>query len=336
MTIFGDWITGSRAVAIVGICKNAGKTTLLNSIIASYPAHRWGVMSTGIDGEDTDAVYNHRKPKLKLPCGTVFICDTATVNGLKSSIAMLGKLPFGGKRKLWIARAMEDIETTITGPSSVKDQTRCAEMLVRYGVKTLLIDGSFDRKSIAQSNAVDSVILAVGAAFGTMDEIVNELHRIFELTRIPVADLGTICRRQLQDDGMVKLMRKDRWRNTRIESLFGKEQEIGELARNIENLEKIYIPGAITDTNLDSLLSLAEVIGESIVIRHPESLKLSLSNLKKLRKAIGIETLFSLEIKGISINSWAPGNEIKDSVEFRSTLRATFPEWDFVDVMEFD
>ena len=45
-----------KTIALVGISKNSGKTTLLNGILKLYPDISWGVMSTGLDGESRDRI----------------------------------------------------------------------------------------------------------------------------------------------------------------------------------------------------------------------------------------------------------------------------------------
>jgi len=332
--LYSDWITFSKAVAVVGICKNAGKTTLLNQIIESNPGHRWGVMSTGIDGEETDKVFGHRKPALRLPCGTIFVCDTPTVNTLGSSIAILQRVEHSGRRKLWIARAMEDIETSITGPANVREQTRCVTVLSRFGAQTVLIDGSFDRKSIAQSSIIDGVVLAVGAGFGTIDEIIIELRRILSLTHIRLCEVSPLTREQMSESPEVRVSRKGRWKTIGLESLIGDRQELEQALERFLPIERIYVPGAITDSVIDHLLSLKSKISEGIVVRHPDCIKLDTRKFSLLSENYRITTLNPLVIKGVSLNPWAPGTKQPDTLEFRSRIRAEFPDLDLVDIME--
>lgn len=81
-----------RAAAIVGICKNAGKTSLLNHLLALRRDGAWGVFSTGIDGEERDTVFRIPKPAVKLDAGLIFCCDTGALNGLGSAVEILEKL----------------------------------------------------------------------------------------------------------------------------------------------------------------------------------------------------------------------------------------------------
>ncbi len=56
---------------MVGNAKNAGKTTVLNTLIAAYANVKIGVTSIGLDGEELDAVTYLPKPRIFLSAGTL-------------------------------------------------------------------------------------------------------------------------------------------------------------------------------------------------------------------------------------------------------------------------
>ena len=57
-----------KTISIVGMAKNAGKTTALNFLIeeAMDEGVRLGITSTGRDGESTDLVTETEKPRVYL------------------------------------------------------------------------------------------------------------------------------------------------------------------------------------------------------------------------------------------------------------------------------
>ncbi|MDZ4121487.1 MAG: hypothetical protein U1C33_03650, partial [Candidatus Cloacimonadaceae bacterium] len=65
---------GKTTIALIGLSKNAGKTSLLNFLIKSAPRIRFGIMSTGRDGEEQDTVFATPKPPVILSAGTIFCC----------------------------------------------------------------------------------------------------------------------------------------------------------------------------------------------------------------------------------------------------------------------
>ncbi len=62
-----------RTLSIVGMAKNAGKTTALNFLIeeAMDEGVKLGITSTGRDGERQDVVTGTEKPRVYLDEGTI-------------------------------------------------------------------------------------------------------------------------------------------------------------------------------------------------------------------------------------------------------------------------
>ena len=68
-----EYIQGVRSLSIIGMCKNAGKTTVLNKLIAELNGSRvrLGLTSIGRDGESTDLVTRTAKPGIYVYEGTL-------------------------------------------------------------------------------------------------------------------------------------------------------------------------------------------------------------------------------------------------------------------------
>ena len=61
-----------KSMSIVGMCKNAGKTTMLNWLLAHTGRRQvLGLTSIGRDGESTDVVTGTEKPSIFVPAGTL-------------------------------------------------------------------------------------------------------------------------------------------------------------------------------------------------------------------------------------------------------------------------
>ncbi|MEF3695397.1 MAG: hypothetical protein V3576_08640 [Candidatus Cloacimonadota bacterium] len=324
-----------QIAAIVGICKNAGKTTILNHIIAQDPRCRYGLMSTGIDGEDFDLVYGTQKPKVKLSQGSLLICDQETADSSGSGLKILSQAPGTSGRKLLVAEAAEDIETKITGPGSVDEQIRCAKALLAEGADSVLIDGSLDRKSIALSEVVEHLILAIGAAYGSGETVQKELNRLMLLNSLePDPLLSKTVRSRLLESRELCLLESGKWRKTTHETLFGAEQSFVELLQNQGSEYTSYIPGAFTETSFAKLKPFLKSANAKLIFRHPESIKLSLLQLKELLSIARIRVLIPFRIKEFYLNTWSPGINQRDADSFRSLIRESFPELNFIDLWE--
>lgn len=332
MRAFEKWLATTKTIAIAGICKNAGKTTLLNNILALYPEYSWAVLSTGIDGEATDTVFKHAKPKVRLPKTTLFVCDTKTLDRHQGDVAVIIKLSHPS-RPLWIARALTDLETEITGPSTVKEQHEAVHALLRLGAQKVLVDGSLDRKAITHSPVIEAMILAVGASFGSMEEINGEMERIRLLAEIPVYQpifrFGKISS-HFPPNILVKA--KKGWADTGLNTVIGNEAELKKILA--KQPPQLMIPGALTSKSYKLLKSGLAELHKGLVVHHPDHLMLDSKELQELLRQIPVFAKQPLIIKGLALNSWAAGAKPQDADNFRAQIRSLFPDWEVIDIME--
>src|SRR5690554_2852378 len=54
----------TRRLAVVGVAKNCGKTTTLNALIEKHRDRPVGLVSVGIDGEQSDVLLGTEKPAI--------------------------------------------------------------------------------------------------------------------------------------------------------------------------------------------------------------------------------------------------------------------------------
>ncbi len=333
MRSFEDWLPSAVTIAIAGICKNAGKTSLVNHILDLYPEFNWAVFSTGIDGEETDTVFKTPKPRVKLPGGSLFVCDTRILNLHKGDIAVIIKLPNAG-RPLWIARALTALETEITGPASQKAQTDLIFKLKRLGAQKVIVDGSLDRKAIAHSPLVEAMILAVGASFGSMNEILDELQRIQLLSRIQLFKTTLNLKTPGSGDQETILIKTGKsWIDTALPTVIGNEASLKKLLS--EDARRLMIPGALSSRSYKLLKSCLAKLDLGIIVQHPDRLKLELKELQELLALTPVRSRQSFCVKGLALNSWAAGAKPQDADVFRNEIRKRFPDWESIDIMEY-
>ena len=329
---------GVRVAAIAGICKNAGKTTLLNHLLARYGNEGWGVFSTGIDGEETDTVFRTPKPRVNLAAGQFFCCDTTTLESHGAAVAILEKTTVGtATRQLWLASTVIPVQTEITGPGSVTDQIAVLERMQALGAKKVLIDGSLDRKSIALSPAVEAVAILIGASFGSVAAIAGEIRRLELLNHIPASGKITADPEdhwQLLDSEDILILERNGWSQTGISSLLGCEAELKRLLA--EKPAALYIPGALTDAVYARIRDQLLQAGTRVILRHPDCLKLSLAKLEQFIRDFSPTALIPFKIRTFALNTQAVGNQNIDAEEFRARLRREFPRLNLPDIRELE
>jgi hypothetical protein len=321
----------TRNIALVGISKNSGKTTLLNAILADFPKLKWAVMSTGIDGEEKDRLYKTPKPQVLLPKGIMYCCDAQTLDQQGSKIELLSAVSYQG-RKLFLARTLAAIQTQITGPASVLQQNKMIAHFRALGAKKVLIDGALDRKSIALEDSIDALILCIGASFGSISEIQRELKRLLLLRDLPSADLSNYQMRRLKRADQILVYSQKRWRQSGIKSLIKHENQLLGLLNH--KTKALYIPTAFTDILYDRLAGAFLQRDLTLIFRHPECLKLSWDKLERFVDQNRVSALIPFKIKAFALNSTAIGKAPIAADEFREQIRAGFPNETFFDLME--
>ncbi|MGC9362388.1 MAG: hypothetical protein ACP5F3_05600 [Candidatus Syntrophosphaera sp.] len=327
-----------RAIAIAGICKNAGKTTLLNHILEQHDELDWGVFSTGIDGEETDQVFRIPKPRVKLGSGTIFCCDTPNLDGHGSSVSVLAELAQGSSyRPLWLTRTEVPIQTEITGPASVREQIEVLEKMHALGADKVLIDGSLDRKSIAMSEAVDAVTILIGASFGPLNEIREEIKRLETLNRLekyqPSGKESQDVSKLLASE-TIWITRGKSWYRTELATLIGTKTELQDLLGS--DPARIYIPGGLTDPVLAKIKAPLLESKAQIILRHPDCLKLSLPKLERFMQDFNPKVLVPFKIRSYYLNTASIGRQAVDAEDLRQKLRGDFPGLGLVDIRELE
>ena len=106
-------------VTVIGLCKNAGKTTAMRRLMAELGEECLGLTSVGRDGEGTDLVTGTEKPDLYVKRGDLFatakgmlsLCDaTLEVVDLTDVMTPLGPVA--------VFRTLSDGYVQLAGPSA--------------------------------------------------------------------------------------------------------------------------------------------------------------------------------------------------------------------------
>ena len=163
-------------VTVIGLCKNAGKTTAMRRLMAELGDECLGLTSVGRDGESTDLVTGTEKPDLYIKKGDLFatargmltLCDaTLEVAGLTDVMTPLG--PVG------VFRALSDGYVQLAGPSAAGQLPPLTDTFLSLGARRVLIDGAAGRKSLAGAGVEGVALLCTGASLERdMDLVVAE------------------------------------------------------------------------------------------------------------------------------------------------------------------
>ena len=174
-------------VTIIGLCKNAGKTTAMCRSISELADERLAMTSVGRDGERTDVVTGTVKPEIWVREGTLFatakgllgLCDVTTEVVAVTDV----QTPLG---QVAVFRALSDGFVQLAGPSAVGQLEPLNQIFRSLGAQRILIDGAAGRKSLAAAGNDGCAILCTGASMdGGAKHIAAETAHVCELFSTP-------------------------------------------------------------------------------------------------------------------------------------------------------
>jgi hypothetical protein len=315
-----DW----KLAAIVGLSKNAGKTTFLNWIVSKFADKKIGIITTGRDGEDNDLVGGHKKPKVLVPAGSFFSTGEKVIKREANSIKIITKLPYiAGGQRLWLVQATEQIYSEIIGPATAFDQVELAKKIISLGANHVFIDGSLDRKSIALSDEIDALILVAGASGGDLNYINKEISRIALLADFPKIKIP------IEDYTKISYKLDNKIFTTELDSILNQEKRILEIA-DIDEAEWIYFPKAFTSINYEKLHSALKKV--KFIFYHPLHIQLKYNQLERIVTKTFV--LSKIKIDAIVLNSYSVKGNHLDCELLRSEIRNRFSEIPVIDITE--
>lgn len=320
-----------RSVSIIGMCKNAGKTTVLNQIIREMDGggRTLALTSIGRDGEDKDLVTGTQKPGIYIPRGTL----VATASDLilrhcdvtREILAATGiSTPMGD---VVMFRALSDGGVQLAGPSATSQLARLREDFFRFGADLVLIDGALSRKTLCSRKVTEATVLCTGASYNKNMEAVIEdtaYHcRILTLPETPDQALR-LAAEKLEDPRSTVILGGDGpWilpPGMAVADALRKDAAAG--ARSI------FFGGALTDHLLKPLIMSSESLdGLSFVVRDSSKILLKPDSYEKiLRRGVRLEVLDSVNLVAVTVNPFSAygfhfsKDELKAGMEARIAL----------------
>lgn len=181
-----DRLAGYSTIATVGICKNAGKTTVLNYLLDYYhPDFPLGITSIGYDGEETDAVTLLPKPRITVRPG--MLVATADECLQKTGIDYRVLDDTGISTNLGQVRVVQVVSggyLEVSGPAISSQVRQVSRLMQQLGCQKVIIDGAAGRLSFASHT--DCAILAVSAAMSAeMRQVIRQARHLIGLLTLP-------------------------------------------------------------------------------------------------------------------------------------------------------
>ena len=312
-----ECIGDAPAVAMLGMCKNAGKTTAMNRLIRELAAAGQGpvaLTSIGRDGEATDLVTGTYKPPIYMREGMLAataeqllsFCDVSreilAATGLYTSLG-----------EVIVFRARSDGFVQLAGPGIVDHMKQLREELTRFGGKTVLIDGALSRLSLLAGASKGVCLLSSGASLD------RDMEKVVADTAF-VASLLTLEQGKAPGPALGKL------------TLFA-EEGTGEAVSDIAALkrsgsaETLLAEGAFTESQGRRLLQAhCPKVGLTLLVRDASCLMLKRETWEALRlRGMEYRVLQPTRLAAVTVNPFSAGGWQFDSAAFKEKMQAAVP-----------
>lgn len=289
------------SLSIIGMDKNTGKTTFLNTLIQRYgPQKAIALTSIGYDGEEVDQVTTTQKPRIFIFSGSII----ATARKLLPKCECIKEIlrvtdlstPMG---EVVIFRAKSSGYVEIAGPSTIGGLKRLKEQILELAPeRQFIVDGALSRKSMAGHTLCDASILCTGAALS------NSMREVVDKTRYTLDLLGL----EGADPSIKKL--SEEHQEERI--LYIKDQKVIGFSESlekewVEEADTILMRGLILHRHLVKLLGLNDVKDKTLVIEDGTRAFFEEKTMAYLeQKGIHLKVLSPINLMLVAVNPFSP------------------------------
>jgi hypothetical protein len=322
-----ELVCDTRALALVGLAKNTGKTVTLRAILAEHAAagRTVGVTSIGRDGERHDVIDARiEKPSIELQAGDLVASTGALLraSGVQHErLAQTGvRTPLG---EVVLARLSEPGAIEVAGPSVAQDVRAVSEAMAEHGAEQVLIDGAIDRRAASSPAVADGLVMATGAVLGEeIEDVVSATRDAVDLVRLASTDAAA--------DSLVRLDRRL--------VLSAEPAEVAALLREHSRAHTFLAEGAIGERFLEGLLAARrERAGRELRIVAGDPTRVFLSRHGPSwyeRQGISIGVLHTIDLRAITVNPVAPQSHRFESRRLRELIAAAVSDVPVLDVLD--
>ena len=319
--------SGARAVAVIGLVKNAGKTTVVNALMANV-AHRFGLTSLGLDGERTDHLTGLAKPRIAPPKGTLVATTRGSLERSGYHMEIIAELPFTTPLgRIVIGTAGGEGQVEVSGPTTLAEVRATVERLQALGADQVLVDGAINRLGSASPRVTEGVVMATGGMVGdSLDEVVQVTRAALDMLSLPAASphtLGLVSPEDLLSARAIAVDERGRRSMLTLDTVIG---EGAAVAREVERRKTrtLFITGALTEEFVDDFTRvLAPRRSLRVVVRDATVLVLPPASVTRLqRRGIVLEVVTPLRLLAVTTNPFRVPQPYNPALLFRAIAAA--------------
>lgn len=312
-------------LAVVGVAKNSGKTTTMNTIAADQRAvgRCVGIFSIGVDGERQDVLIGTPKPPVHLVAGDLVVTASQYIESSSASFEFVHDMgirtPVGDAM---LVRCLTDGEVVLAGLRHRSDFESAARALESEGADLVLIDGAYGR--LVGARIADGVVISTGAVVAStaieVAERTGALIASFELPEVETPWQQRLLEKAIADDRIYLGGSSIEPRSLGADSALIALSAEGEAWD--ESVEAVAIPGLVSDGVVERLLVLKPRI---LLVPDPTVLQVATAVMARLQRSWEIRVGRSPRLLAISVNPTAPRTPRIESENMASALIDKWP-----------
>ena len=333
MPLFTSLKDEYKTISVVGMAKNAGKTTTLNYLIeeAEDESVRLGITSTGRDGESTDLVTGTDKPKVYLYPETIVSVPTGLFESASAGLEILRMTKYHTTLgPVMLCRVVDSGYVQIAGPVLTSDHRHMCDEMLTLGAETVLIDGAVDRRAIAGPATSDAIILATGAVLSRdIKKVAEETAYLANLYSLPELE-DPLAKSAFEAKSKIAVIKKGKTVELDVKTGL----EAGNILDDFidKETEYVYIPGALTGSVLGGI-NHKKFQNTVFVLKDPTKIFLSSNEWNVLRKkGFTAKVLRNIKIAAISVNPVSPSGYSFERERLIEIMKNAVPGIRIIDV----
>ena len=329
-----------KTISIVGMAKNAGKTTALNFLIeeALDEDVRLGITSTGRDGESTDLVTETEKPRVYLYEGTLVSVPRKLYELAEAGLEIISMSNYRtALGELLLCEVKSEGYVQIAGPVATADTRKLCDEMFSHGAELVLVDGAIDRKSVASPDSSDAIILSTGAVLSRdIKKVARETAHVVGLYNLPVLDDEDARAAILPflDESRILLLRKyDEGYDIEVLDL---KTSLGAgriLDEHIDDsVSFVFIPGALTNSVIESI-NPSKLKKTKFILKDPTKIFIDSVTWKQLiKRGLDIKVIKNIKVCAVTVNPVSPEGYSFDSNVLQAEVEKAVPGIPVIDV----
>ena len=313
-----------RSLSIIGMCKNAGKTTVLNRIIQEMQTtgKTLGLTSIGRDGESVDVVTRTYKPGIYVHEGTLIATAMEMLKHCDISREIVETTGFPTPLgEVVVVRARSDGNVQLAGPSITAQLGKLSGMFFSLGADVAIVDGALSRKTLCAPAVSEATVLCTGASYSRdMDAVIEDTAFATMLLTLPE-------QAYFSEEERTGFAGKALLRMAGGESLpLPPEVTLGDALRSpsYDGIKAVYIAGAVTDAQLKPVLASGKRLnGLTLCAEDGSKLLISRDTFDKLAiRGINLAVARATRVAAVTVNPYSAYGFDLDKHELLERMQA--------------